>query len=809
MSSDSPRSPEEAIEFFMSARARGEKIDPTTFAAEHAHLGSDLHEALAALNALDRAASESGSDHFAIASHIGPYRIVREIGRGGMGVVLEAVEEPLGRRVALKVLPAELLASSSARARFRREAELAARLDHSGIATVYGAGVEDARPWIAMRFVDGITLSRAIVAAREAGVSCVRVSTTAKSARETALAVAACLAKVAHALHAAHEQGVVHRDVKPSNIMLSADGAPTLVDFGLAIPEDSEGHTLTRTGDNAGTPAYMAPEILAGERTRSDAQCDVYSLGVTLYECLALRRPFDAPTPFALHRAILAGEPTELRVVHNAVPRDLAIVVATAMERDPKRRYRSAAGLAADLEACVRGDPIQARPLAFHGRILRWARRDPKQALLSSMLFAATIFAALAVGSWWSSRSEVRAAEKMSVIEKFQHLLQRGFISLSVNWIEEADQDFVDVLALNPYEPEAIAGRAIIAMKQGHPERVPEITRSADSPAFKTLRAIAAGLEPDTNHGPEWYATAPPVEMFVDGWRLVREMEAAPEHEKPALAQLAFERYDEAIRRSRMLRMYYHVQRAVAAAESQNERSIRAAAASLLVLWPEDARSNYTAGVALAKIAPHEGLPLLKKAAFLDPNWIPVHRALGKLWVQLGRHDLAASEFETVAGLKASDVESCVNLALAQLELGCTAEAREAHAEAIARSPNASSAWTKLAHLASRLADEAAEESAWRAAVTIDPNDVEARMGLALFLIDRRRDSEAQAHCAAVVALTPDDANAWGSLASVALSNGAHAEALAAAEAGLALSGTSADLLACRDRARAALATSK
>ncbi len=371
-----PNSAEEALEIFLARRRSGENIDPSTFAAHYPHFDPELSAALAALLALDRARTLGGIDEIDLPARIGPYRIVREIGRGGMGVVLEAIEEPLGRRVALKILPAQLLDSTQARARFRREAELAARLDHSGIATIFGTGVEADRPWIAMRFVEGLTLARTIADARDGHASCARLPRTRTSGTDAVDAVVECIAKVARALQAAHEQGVVHRDVKPSNIIVGADGNPVLLDFGLAIPEVSEGQTLTRTGDTAGTPAYIAPEIVGGERARPDAQSDIYALGVSLYECLTLRRPFDAPTPAALYHAVLSDQPSDVRALNHAVGRDLAVVVATSIERDPKRRYATAAALAADLERYLRREPVLARPPSAAYRLRKFAQRN-------------------------------------------------------------------------------------------------------------------------------------------------------------------------------------------------------------------------------------------------------------------------------------------------------------------------------------------------------------------------------------------------------------------------------------------------
>ena len=162
--SERPHSVEEALELYLAGRRRGEASDPRAFAARFPDLGPDLDSALDALTALESVARPQALD--VLPDRVGPYRILREIGRGGMGVVLEALEEPLGRRVALKMIPSELLASASAHERFRREAALASRLEHSGIATFYGAGVDGGRPWIAMRLVDGKTLAQAIAAAR-------------------------------------------------------------------------------------------------------------------------------------------------------------------------------------------------------------------------------------------------------------------------------------------------------------------------------------------------------------------------------------------------------------------------------------------------------------------------------------------------------------------------------------------------------------------------------------------------------------------------------------------------------------------
>ena len=204
---------------------------------------------------------------------LGDYRIVREIGQGGMGIVYEAEQVSLGRRIALKVITSARNTSAAAVTRFRREAAVASRLDHPGLCAVYDAGTEDGTPYIAMAFVPGRTLAQ-IIKIRQSDL----ITPETIMDRTGMLRI---VEDVARALHHAHECGVIHRDVKPANIMIRQDGSPVVLDFGLARSLDDGDPTLTLTGDVLGTPAYMSPEQLRGEPT--DRRCDVWALGVILY----------------------------------------------------------------------------------------------------------------------------------------------------------------------------------------------------------------------------------------------------------------------------------------------------------------------------------------------------------------------------------------------------------------------------------------------------------------------------------------------------------------------------------------------
>ena len=350
---------------------------------------------------------------------IGPYRIVRELGRGGMGVVYEAQDTRLPRTVALKVLGPQYSASAQLRMRFQREAAVASRLDHPGICTVYEAGEDGDTLFIAMRHLEGQSLAGLISRSRQhktgrvpsilklpagatppPGTPPQGVPAAGESHSSTADLradvdrVAYFVEKVARALHFAHERGLVHRDIKPHNIMVTPDGEPVLLDFGLAREEGGEGHGLTQTGSLMGTPAYMSPEQLVGQRIKLDRRTDVYSLGVTIYECLTLRLPFEAPTTDSLYQKILATDPVDPRKLNRAVPYDLKIVLETAMEKDRNRRYQTALHFAEDLRRFREHESIEARPAGPWLRARRWVHRHPA---MSSAAGAAALTAGAAL----------------------------------------------------------------------------------------------------------------------------------------------------------------------------------------------------------------------------------------------------------------------------------------------------------------------------------------------------------------------------------------------------------------------------
>jgi tetratricopeptide (TPR) repeat protein len=346
----------------------------------------------------------------AATSRFGAYRVVRELGRGGQGAVFLAEDERLGRRVALKILSANFAGDPRARTRFEREAAAVARLDHPGVCTVYEAGVVDGAPFIAMRFVDGETLSARIKRRRDAAApesrSASSGATSGGARRNELFAEAAVVEGAARALHAAHEAGFVHRDVKPQNVMVEPDGAPVVLDFGLARDAGADAANASLTGTEAflGTPAYMAPEQTLG--LRADRRADVWALGATLYETVALTKPFDAPTLEGLLRAIRTQDPADPRKANPACTPELAAVIACALEKDPARRYADAAAFADDVARARRLEPVRAKTAGPLARAGRWIQRNPVVAAAG-----AVVVASLSVGLA-ASLSFLRDAEE-------------------------------------------------------------------------------------------------------------------------------------------------------------------------------------------------------------------------------------------------------------------------------------------------------------------------------------------------------------------------------------------------------------
>jgi WD40 repeat protein/serine/threonine protein kinase/Flp pilus assembly protein TadD len=505
--SSDERNPVELLaEEFLDRKRRGEHPTLREYVERYPDLADEIRDLFPALLMMEDLGESSGGTTGSLAAdngaalgvrleRLGDYRILREIGRGGMGVVYEAEQESLGRRVALKVLSAGSLLDPKQVRRFEREAKAAARLHHTNIVPVFGVGRQDGHHYFVMQFIAGLGLdlvlddlrrlrransevSKAVEPAaapsRIAGLTGADVARSlftgrfdadlppgdgsvtepfdsedsavlpaavngppADSGSSSALlpgsselsesshpdrqfyrSVARIGIQVAEALEYANRQGILHRDVKPSNLLLDNHGNVWVADFGLA--KTAEADDLTHTGDILGTIRYMAPERFSGH---CDARSDVYSLGLTLYELVALRPAYEAADRHTLMDRVLHEEPERLKKLAPGVPRDLETIVAKAIARDPSARYAAAGALAEDLRRYVEDRPIRARRISPAERLMRWCRRNKRLAASIGVAGAALVAAAV-LSLLYADRQARHAAEQAEANERIR--LQAG-----------------------------------------------------------------------------------------------------------------------------------------------------------------------------------------------------------------------------------------------------------------------------------------------------------------------------------------------------------------------------------------------
>ncbi len=424
---------------FVDRLRRGEAVTVEQYARKFPQLASTIRSLFPTIAAMEglRGFMGPGSSNATPdlqLQRLGDFRIVRELGRGGMGIVYEAEQESLCRRVAVKVLSPKLLASDKHVARFRVEAQTAANLHHTNIVPVFGVGEHEGLHYYVMQFIDGAGLDQAshtgssdrtpTLILRSSAGDTPRLAHTSPDSpivvtNDNSIAIPATTAErirwavdvarqVARALQFAHEQGVLHRDIKPGNLLLDAQGVVRVTDFGLATVVDEERESATQ--EIVGTLRYMAPEQFV---SKVDARSDIYSLGITLYELIAAAPAFVEPNKSKLIAQVRQGLLQPLRKRVPEVSRDLAAIVARATAVDPGRRYQSAAQFADDLERCLERRPVQARPISAAARLGRWALRNPWVATLHGCVIL--LLASIALVSSVGYKSVQASLERESI----------------------------------------------------------------------------------------------------------------------------------------------------------------------------------------------------------------------------------------------------------------------------------------------------------------------------------------------------------------------------------------------------------
>ncbi len=392
---------------------KGEEVDQAQFIAEHAEFADELRDYFATADRVERIAaspeetldsdkpSEASSPPLDVVRYFGDYELLEEIARGGMGIVYKARQVSLNRIVALKMILAGQLASDDDVKRFHTEAEAAANLAHPGIVPIFEVGLHEGQHYFSMGFVEGESLAR-------------KVAEGPLPPREAAQLIE----QVTRAVAYAHKHGVIHRDLKPGNVLMDIDGKPHIADFGLAkrVEDDSD---LTRTGQIVGTPSYMSPEQASGNLEEIRPTTDVYSLGAVLYALLTGRPPFQSANTSDTLNQVKTQEPVSPRQLNATVPRDLETVCLKCLEKERHQRYVSAEELADDLRRVINNEPIKAKPVSRFEKTRLWCKRRPAAAgLIAISLSCVVFFVLFAYSSARRSSSAMReeATESLTAV---------------------------------------------------------------------------------------------------------------------------------------------------------------------------------------------------------------------------------------------------------------------------------------------------------------------------------------------------------------------------------------------------------
>ena len=509
----------EALDEYLCAVESGESIDMSELLIRYPDLSETLQEYLpslawlragfADLNDLDAPAWTT--DFTSSPRRLGDYELLRQIGRGGMGVVYEAQQQSLDRRVALKILPFASMLDRKQILRFQNEARAAAQLQHPNIVPIHGVGSDQGVHFYAMQLINGQSLrqvleNRSLADEQKAtskpesvhqSINTDAISdATSQSAygkhvhgiRDTR-AMTQLVVQAADALQTAHECGIIHRDIKPSNLLIDENRKLWITDFGLASSSMDDG--VTATGDIIGTLPYMSPEQASGQSTLVDHRTDVYSLGVTLYELLTNCRPFEGTNHNDVLRQIESGECKGVRHWTPSIPKDLENVVAKAMATDREERYASAREMADDLERFHQGIPTVARPPSTAQRITKWARRH-QTSVLAAIAVAMLSIASLTTGIIVLYQERAETAAALATSQANENLAEQRLVLAKRN-LEEA-RSAVDTLGTRAAEllshvPRTeFARRNLLESVLHYHERL--LIQQNDSPQLRTDKAM-------------------------------------------------------------------------------------------------------------------------------------------------------------------------------------------------------------------------------------------------------------------------------------------------------------------------------
>jgi tetratricopeptide (TPR) repeat protein len=758
---------------FTERLQRGERPDVEEYAGRHPQAAALLREALEPLKAL--APPDPGAPaREPLPGVLGDFRVVREIGRGGMGIVYEAVQVALGRRVALKVLPRAAALDARQLQRFKNEAQAAAHLHHPGIVPVYYVGCENGVHYYVMQLIEGRTLGAILAAWRGAPTG---------GGPELFRAIARLGLQAAEALEHAHQGGIVHRDVKPANLLVDGDDHLWVTDFGLARLQHETG--LTGSGDLIGTLRYMSPEQALGSPACVDHRTDVYSLGATLYEALTLCPVHDSRDRQEMLRRIASEEPRPPRRLNPAVPAELETVILKALEKEPPARYATAQELADDLRRFLEDRPIRARRPSWLERGRKWARRH-RPFVWSAAVGLLAALAVLAGSVGWVLRD--RAARQARIATALQAALEEAQRFRKEGRFPQAQAaaNRAEALLRDGAPSQAVAGQVQGLLRELAEEeadgrlvaRLEELRLRQAEVNGKESRFLLERARPDYRqafgeHGfraealtPEEAAALfrrrPPAVRAIlmaalDHWLILARHEKAPEADwlERVLALADSDAWRQRVRAARarddraaLEQLARQVDTAAQPPEalfllelSLRQRGARDAAVALLrraqETFPGDFWINHDLGMALEEYRPpqsDEAIRFLTAATALRPGSPGARFNLGIALANKGRLDEAAAAFRKAVELNPEYRMARFLLGGLILERGSPDEAVAFFREAAARWPEDAGAHYSVGVALGKQGRTDEAIAAYRKALDLKPDYAEAHCNLGLAL---------------------------------------------------------------------------
>ena len=598
---------------------------------------------------------------------LGDFRLVREIGRGGMGIVYEAWQRSLDRRTAVKVLAPALVASPAAVARFRREANAIARLQHANIVEVLGFGSEGDEHFFAMQFVEGAPLHECAARFRSPP------------------AAVALLVQLVAAIEHAHAAGLVHRDIKPANVLVRSDGTALLTDFGVA--HDTALPSLTRAGGFLGTLDYASPEQLRGEPV--DGRTDVWSAGVLLHELLTGSHPFTTPTQQGTLQRILLQEPALLRG-RPGISDDLAAIVDHTLSKNPLQRYATASKLLADLRALQSGATVSVRLPNPLERLQRWARREPWRVVAAAILLCGLPMLAGTVGYLWANAGRIESAAQAERQQAREELLSNASVYL-VDGNTEAGLAALATFADG--DDEAAVLRALLHMRAGANAAAAAALQGHQGPLFTLVTRFLAAPQRASDDAD--FTTIDPFECFVRAHVLFDAANHRGQRPRPLLIK-ALQLARTATILAPVPRLNYLTTLANAADLTEDRAMLRSATRAIEIHFPNSAIGMLVRARCLSRHDPERALPLFDAVERAVGPSARLLAGRGLALEHLGRLDDAIAANRAAVDVDERHHVAWHNLGACLRKRKALAEAAVALRRSLAANPNYAPAWNTL-----------------------------------------------------------------------------------------------------------------